>query len=142
MTTVKAGDIVKIRYTGSFDNGKVFDSSSDKGPLQFVVGEGQVLRGLDTGVAGMKVGETKKIHIPAAEAYGAAEKKMSFTVDREKIPEKIELKVGKTLKVSQPSGAVVLVSISDFSDEEITFTANHPLAGKNLNFEIELIEIV
>jgi FKBP-type peptidyl-prolyl cis-trans isomerase 2 len=83
-----------------------------------------------------------KLHIEAADAYGEGKKKISFTVDREKMPESIDLKIGKYLKANQPNGKSILVSISAITDEQITLKADHPLAGKDLNFEIELVEIV
>jgi peptidylprolyl isomerase len=142
MTKAKRGDTVKIHYIGTLDDGSVFDSSRDGEPLQLELGQGKVLKGLEEGVTGMEVGDSKKIHIKAADAYGEGEKKMTFTVDRKKIPDSVDLKIGKNLKASQPDGTVILVCVMDINDKGVTLKTNHPLAGKNINYDIELVEIV
>jgi peptidylprolyl isomerase len=112
MSKAKRGDTVKIHYTGTLDDGSVFDSSRDGKPLQFELGRGQVIKGLEESVTGMKVGDSKKIHIKAGDAYGEGGKKIIFTVDREKMPDSVDLKIGKYLKASQPDGTVILVSVT------------------------------
>ncbi len=141
MATAKAGNTVKIHYKGTFDNGEVFDSSFDREPLQFVLGGGQVIKGLDEGVTGMKVGDYKKIHVGAADAFGERKEDAFVSVDRKRVPKNLELKIGMPLKLSQPDGSAIPVKVTEITDENVTLDANHPYAGKDLNFEIKLLEV-
>lgn len=141
MTQAIIGDTVRVHYTGTLDDGTQFDSSDGREPLEFVLGEGQVISGFEKGIEGMAVGDKKNIHIPAAEAYGQHHAELVQEVPRSQIPEEIELEVGLQLQAQGPNGAFLLV-VSELTDETATLDGNHPLAGKDLNFELELMEIV
>ena len=141
MTTAKPGDRVKINYTGTLDNGDIFDSSQNRSPLQFVIGGSQVFKDIEDSVIGMKVGESKKIHIKATDAFGKRKKELLLSMQREKLPEALELKIGLNLKLKQPDGSVIPVKVKEITDKKVTLDANHPLAGKDLNFEIELLQV-
>ncbi len=141
MTTAKPGDRVKINYTGTLDNGDIFDSSQNRSPLQFVIGGSQVFKDIEDSVIGMKVGESKKIHIKATDAFGKRKEELLLSMQREKLPEALELKIGLNLKLKQPDGSVIPVKVKEITDKKVTLDANHPLAGKDLNFEIELLQV-
>jgi peptidylprolyl isomerase len=141
MTTAKPGDNVKIHYTATFDNGEVLDSSRDREPLQFVLGGGEVIKGLEEGVAGMKVGDSKKIHVVAADAFGERNEKKFATIDRKRVPETLELKMGMQLTLNQSDGSSIPVKVTEITDEKVRLDTNHPYAGKDINFEIELLEV-
>lgn len=141
MTQATIGNTVKVHYTGTLDDGTQFDSSEGRDPLEFVLGEGQVISGFEKGVEGMAVGDKKNIHIPAEEAYGQHHVELVQEVPRTQIPEEIELEVGLQLQAQGPNGPFLLV-VSELTDETAILDGNHPLAGKDLNFELELMEIV
>lgn len=142
MAQVKAGDKVRMHYTGTLDDGTTFDSSSGRDPLEFTVGSGEIIPGLDNAVPGMEPGQSKKVTVPADEAYGAHDPARAQSVPRDQIPEHIPTEVGTQLQLQTPDGQTVPVVISDVSDAEVTLDANHPLAGKALTFDVELVEIV
>lgn len=142
MPKSKQGDTVKVHYTGKVKDGEVFDSSFDKEPLQFTLGEGQVIQGFEKAVTGMEPGETRTANIPTEEAYGPARDDLVVEVARDDIPEHIDPKTGQRLEVQQADGRKVPVTVTSVSDEKVTLDANHPLAGKNLTFDIKLLEIV
>jgi peptidylprolyl isomerase len=142
MTQAKKGDTVNVHYTGKLEDGTVFDSSVDREPLQFTISEGRILPGFEQGVIGMKPGDTKKVSIPADKAYGLHRKDLVLVVDKSKIPSHLKPEVGQQLKLNQPDGRAVPVRVTDISPSKVTLDANHPLAGKDLTFEIELVEIV
>lgn len=140
----KEGDKVQVNYTGRLADGTVFDSSTSTGrsPLEFTVGSGQVIEGFDKAVVGMKVGEKKTVNIPAAEAYGLHDDSQVIEVSRDRIKVDGELKVGQMLTSVGPDGQQYQFTILAISDNgTITLDANHPLAGKDLTFEIELLKI-
>ena len=141
MTQAKKGDTIKIHYTGRLQDGSEFDSSSGKEPLQFSIGSGQVIPGFDEVVTGMKVGEKKTAEIPCAKAYGDRDPSMVMVVDRKHVPPEINPEVGQRLEVGGPDGELVIVNVVDVNDENITLDANPPLAGEDLTFDIELVEI-
>jgi peptidylprolyl isomerase len=141
MTQAIIGNTVKVHYTGTLDDGTQFDSSEGREPLEFILGEGQVISGFEKGVEGMVVGDKKNIHIPAAEAYGLHHSELVQEVPRTQIPEEIELEVGLQLQAQGPNGPFLLV-VSELTEETAILDGNHPLAGKDLNFELELMEIV
>jgi FKBP-type peptidyl-prolyl cis-trans isomerase 2 len=138
---VKNGDTVKVHYHGKLTDGTTFDSSEGRQPLEFEVGSGAVIPGFDDGVVGMSVGDKKTINIPAEEAYGGVEEDrfMEFPIDR--FPPDLKPEVGMTLTMSDGSGQQFPVMIADVEDEVVILDANHPLAGKDLVFDIELMEI-
>jgi len=141
MKKAESGNTVKVHYTGKLNDGTVFDSSRDGSPLEFTVGSGHVIKGFDNAVSGMAVGEQKTVNIPADEAYGPIRDEMVLTVKREQLPKNIELKEGLHLQLSQPDGAVFNVMVTNLTEDSVTLDGNHPLAGKDLNFDIELVEI-
>jgi FKBP-type peptidyl-prolyl cis-trans isomerase 2 len=138
----KSGDKIKVHYTGKFKDDTVFDSSRERDPLEFTIGTDQLIKGFDYGVRGMKVGELKTVEIPQEEAYGKAAKSAITVVKKSEFPENIEPKVGQQLQTQGPDGRPVNLRVTEIEGDEITLDANHPLAGKTLIFEIELIEIV
>jgi FKBP-type peptidyl-prolyl cis-trans isomerase 2 len=141
MTAAKSGDTVRIHYTGTLSDGSVFDSSEGRDPLEFTLGSGQVIPGFDTGVTGMTVGEKKTIEIPSDEAYGPVHDEARQDVPRAQIPAEIPLEVGIQLQMQSPTGQVVPVTVVAITDEAVTLDANHPLAGKDLTFALELVSI-
>ncbi len=141
MTQVKSGDTVRIHYTGTLSDGSTFDSSEGRDPLEFTVGSGQIIPGLDTAMPGMAVGETKRVEVPAEQAYGEPNADALQAVPRSEIPADIPLDIGTQLQVQTPSGQVMPVTVAEVTEEQVTLDANHPLAGKDLTFDIELVEI-
>ena len=141
MTQAKNGDTVKIHYTGRLQDGTVFDTSSDREPLQFNIGSGQVIPGFEEAVTGMTVGEKKTTLIPCDKAYGERNPSMLMVVDRNHVPADINPEVGLRLQVGSPSGELLAVTIIEVNDENITLDANPPLAGEDLTFDLELVEI-
>ncbi len=141
MTQAKVGDTVKIHYSGRLQDGKEFDSSSGREPLQFKIGSGKVIPGFEEVVTGMKVGEKKTAEIPCKKAYGERDPSLVMVVDRRHVPDDIDPEVGQRLEMGSPSGEIIAVSIIDVSDENITLDANPPLAGEDLTFDIELVDI-
>jgi len=141
MSQSKSGDTVKVHYTGTLDDGTQFDSSKDREPLQFTIGSGQVIPGFEDGVVGLTVGESKKINIPSEQAYGPYREDLIKTLERTSFPADLELKEGIMLQIPQENGQPAVVQVKELSDDNVTLDANHPLAGKDLNFEIELVEI-
>lgn len=138
----ESGKKVKIHYTGRLHDGTVFDSSKGREPLEFLLGSGMVIKGFDAGVTGMEIGEQKTIEIPAAEAYGEAHADMFIRVPKNAVPPDMQLTVGMDLLLPQPDGNGVPVVVSEITETEIVLDANHRLAGKDLIFDLELVEIV
>ncbi|MBD0344102.1 MAG: peptidylprolyl isomerase [Coleofasciculus sp. Co-bin14] len=141
MGQAKPGDTVKIHYTGKLDDGTVFDSSENREPLEFTLSSGQVIPGFDQAVLGMTPGETKTEKIPMDQAYGPYREDMVVEVSRQQMPPELQPEVGQQLQVQQPNGQVIPVVITDVSDNSVTLDANHPLAGEDLTFEIQLVDI-
>lgn len=141
MAEVKAGDTVQLHYTGTLLDGTTFDSSDGRDPLEFVVGSGQIIPGLDVAIPGMKVGDKKVVKIGADDAYGQSNPEMRQAVPREGIPADIPLEVGLQLQMQTPDGQAMPVTVVDVSEATVTLDANHPLAGKDLQFDIELVKI-
>ena len=141
MSEVKAGDTVSIHYTGTLNDGSVFDSSDGREPLQFTVGTGQIISGLDKAIPGMVIGDEKTVNVPADEAYGQKDPNALQPVPRDQFPADIPLEVGVQLQVQTPNGQVMSVSIAEVGEDAVVLDANHPLAGKDLTFAIKLISI-
>ncbi len=142
MQQAKNGDKVKVHYHGRLTSGETFDSSAGREPLEFEVGSGMVIQGFDDGVTGMKVGDKKTINIPAESAYGEKNPDMLVEYPRSQFPENIDLQVGTELMLSSASGQQFQVKINEIKDDVVILDANHPLAGQELIFDIELVEIV
>ncbi|UWR23248.1 peptidylprolyl isomerase [Sulfitobacter sp. S190] len=141
MAEVKAGDTVHIHYTGTLLDGTTFDSSEGREPLEFVVGSGQIIPGLDVALPGMTEGEKKTVKIGCTDAYGEANPEMRQAVPREGIPADIPLEVGMQLQMQTPDGQAMPVTVVEMDEATVTLDANHPLAGKDLQFDIELVKV-
>ena len=137
----KDGDIVDVHYTGTLEDGSEFDSSEGRDPLQFTLGAGQMIPGFERAVYGMKVGETKTVTIPAAEAYGPHDEDLVMEVDRDELPEGMEPAVGMQIGIAYEGGQQGQATIVDVTETTVTLDANHFLAGKDLIFEIKLVRI-
>lgn len=141
MQKAKNNDSVKVHYTGTLTSGEQFDSSKGREPLQFTVGTGQMIKGFDEAVNGMALNESKTVTIPAAEAYGEVNDQLVQKVDRSELPADMKPEVGQSLVASGPSGEQTQVQVTAVEEKHIIVNANHPLAGKDLIFDIELVEI-
>lgn len=141
MQQVKKGDTVKIHYHGKLTDGTTFDSSEGRDPLEFEVGSGQVIPGFDQGVTGMAVGEKKTIHIPADEAYGQKQEDMIMEFPKDRFPEDMAPEVGMQLNMSNGQGQNFPVVIVEVRESVVVLDANHPLAGEDLIFDLELVDI-
>ncbi|PJI85094.1 peptidylprolyl isomerase [Yoonia maricola] len=141
MSQAKAGDTVRITYVGTLDNGEMFDSSEGRDPLEFVLGSGQVIKGLDSAIGGMSVGDKKDIAVPCAQAYGEHNPAARQTVPRTQIPADIPVEPGVKLQMQTPEGQVLPIMVAEVTETEVTLDANHPLAGQDLNFAIEIVGI-
>lgn len=141
MQQVKKGDTVKVHYHGRLEDGTTFDSSQGREPLEFEVGSGMVIAGFDEGVTGMQVGEKKTIHIPASEAYGPVQQEMIMEFPKNRFPADLTPEVGMQLNMSNGQGQNFPVVIVEVKDDVVVLDANHPLAGKDLIFDLELVEI-
>lgn len=141
MVQAKAGDTVKVHYTGTLNNGQVFDSSKSREPLEFKLGSGMVIPGFDAAVTGLSPGESITKTIPTAEAYGPYQSEMVAQIERQNIPADFELAIGQRLQMQVPNGEAMAVTITDIEGDTITLDGNHPLAGQDLTFELELVEI-
>lgn len=141
MTEAKSGDTVRLHYKGTLDDGSVFDSSEGREPLEFTVGSGQIIPGLDQAIPGMKVGDEKTVRIEPEDAYGPHNPDAQQSIPRSNVPEDLPLKVGLELQAQTENGETMRVTVVGFSDDEIVLDANHPLAGKVLTFEIQITGI-
>ncbi|MDF3383467.1 MULTISPECIES: peptidylprolyl isomerase [Sulfitobacter] len=141
MAEVKSGDTVQIHYTGTLKDGTTFDSSEGRDPLEFVVGSGQIIPGLDSALPGMTEGDKKVVQVPSDEAYGPVNPEMRQAVPREGIPADIPLDPGTQLQMQTPEGQALPVTVVEVDETTVTLDANHPLAGKDLRFDIELVKI-
>ena len=142
MAQAKQGDTVQIHYTGKLEDGTIFDSSRERHPLRFTLGSGQVIAGFDQAVIGMAAGESRTTKIPVELAYGSRRDDMITTMSRDQLPKEAVPQVGQRLELTQADDSVILVTITAVTDTTLTIDANHPLAGKALTFDIELIGIV
>ena len=141
MTQAKAGDTVRIHYTGTLDDGTVFDSSEGRDPLEFAVGSGQIIPGLDIAIPGMSVGDKKSVKVDCQDAYGPIHPEARQAVPRAEIPADIPLDLGTQLQVQTPDGHAMTVTVVAVTEIEVTLDANHPLAGKDLTFDIKIVSI-
>jgi peptidylprolyl isomerase len=141
MAQAKSGDNVKLHYTGTLSDGTVFDSSEGREPLEFTLGQNQVIPGFENAVLGMNLGDSKTVTIPADEAYGPRRDDMIIAVPSAEFPEHIHPQVGDRLQIRQPDGGVFNVTVSAVSEDSVTLDGNHPLAGQDLTFAIQLVGI-
>ncbi|MBW2477036.1 MAG: peptidylprolyl isomerase [Deltaproteobacteria bacterium] len=141
MIKAVAHDTVKVEYIGRLSDGTVFDQSPEERPLHFILGKGEVIAGFDEAVIGMYQGETKTVTIPFQKAYGPSKPELIEVIDRKLLPEDLELEKGRQIEVTQQDDTRFYVSIVDFNDQTVTLDGNHPLAGKDLIFDITLNEV-
>lgn len=141
MTAVKKGDLVFVHYTGKFETGEVFDSSTDGTPLNFIVGEGDIIEGFETAVVGMSVGDKKTIVLTPAQGYGDYDDDRVITTPRVNFGDEFEPIVDQQIALQMENGERAIATIVKFDDDAVTLNMNHPLAGKTLHFDLELIDI-
>jgi peptidylprolyl isomerase len=141
MAQAKMNDTVIVHYTGSFTDGVVFDSSIDREPFEFTIGQGMVIPGFENGIIGMHEGDSKKINIPAEDAYGPHREDLLTTIERSQIPASIDLQIGMVLQMRSPDGGTANVTIQDINQESVILDLNHPMAGKELIFEVNLVKV-
>ena len=141
MSQVKKDDTVKVHYTGKLASGEVFDSSLERDPMEFTVGSGQLIPGFENGIIDMKVNEKKTITIPSSEAYGEPRKELIQEVPKDRLPEEIKPEVGMGLVSKTPEGQEIQLVVKEVNDDNIVVDGNHPLAGQELTFEIEVVGI-
>lgn len=141
MSQAKSGDKVSIHYTGRLTDGTVFDSSQGREPLVFTIGDGEVIPGFDSAVEGMAVGESKNVTIPMDQAYGPRMDQLILDVPRSQVPPELNPEVDQRLQMSGPNGEMVVVRVVEVAEDTIKLDANPPLAGEDLNFDIELVHI-
>jgi peptidylprolyl isomerase len=142
MAKAKNGAKVKVHFTGSLEDGSIFGSTADEEPFEFTIGEKNMLPGFESAVIGMQEGDTKTITLPPEEAYGPHKKELVHVMDRTSFPEEINLGIGKTLRIRTQDGKYAVVTIKDFTEDNIVIDGNDPLAGETLTFNIELIDIL
>jgi len=142
MSQVKSGDKVKVHYHGKLTSGETFDSLAGREPLEFEVGSGSVIPGFDQGVTGMAIGEKKTINIPFDEAYGPRNPEMVIEMPKERFPQDMEIEVGMPIGMSDGQGQQFQVTVVEIKEDVVMLDANHPLAGQDLIFDLELVEIV
>jgi peptidylprolyl isomerase len=141
MSQAKSGDTVKVHYTGTLRDGTLFDSSRERDPLEFTLGEGNTIPGFENALVGMALGESKTVVIAPEHAYGERNEDAVQEFPREMMPAELELEIGVRLKAQAPDGQPMVLTVAAFDDETVSLDANHPLAGEELTFEVELIEI-
>lgn len=141
MQQAKKGDTVHVHYRGTLDDGTEFDSSEGSDPISFKLGEGEVIPGFEEAIEGMAAGEKKTQRIEAENAYGERRDELVFSVGRDQMPEGTEIEVGDMLRVGFPDGSSANVQVTAMEGDQVTLDANHPLAGKALTFELELVNI-
>jgi peptidylprolyl isomerase len=141
MAQAKRGDTVKINFTGKLEDGTVFSSTANQKPLEFKLGEGKIIPGVEKAVEGMNVGESKTVEVPPEQAYGQHQAELVQEVSRDRFPKDVEPQVGQRFEVPQQQGQSMAVKVVDVSESIVTLDANHPLAGRDLTFELELLEI-
>ncbi len=141
MSQVQGNETVKLHYTGKLNDGQVFDSSAEREPLEVTLGQGQLIPGFEKGLVDMKVNEKKTITIPKEEAYGEVQKELFQKIPNANLPQEIKPEVGMGLVSKNPDGSERQLRVADVKDDFIIVDANHPLAGQDLTFELELLEI-
>jgi len=142
MGQAKNGNKVKLHFTGKLDDGTVFASSADSEPIEFTLGQHEILPGLEEAVEGMAIGESRTVKIPSEQAYGQRREDLTQEIPKEHLPADLAPEVGQQLRIDRPDGEPVVVSVAAVSDATITIDGNHPLAGQDLTFELEMVEIL
>lgn len=142
MAQARQGDTVTVHYTGTLDDGTVFDSSEGGEPFEVTLGEGMVIPGFESAILGMNPGDSNTTKIPSADAYGPHREELVIQVGRDQLEEGVTPQVGERLRSQRPDGSEFVVVVTSVSEEGITVDANHPLAGKDLTFEIKLVDIL
>lgn len=142
MALAKNGDTVSVHYTGTLQDGSVFDSSVDKEPLKFILGEEKLIPGFEQAVIGMNPGDSRDIKLMSDQAYGPYYQEMIAVLDRKQLPKDLSLELGQQVQLNQQNGQQIIAKIIALTDDNVTIDANHPLAGKDLNFNIQLVEIM
>ncbi|MCX7858063.1 MAG: peptidylprolyl isomerase [Deltaproteobacteria bacterium] len=142
MLQAKLHDTVRVHYTVSLKDGSVFDSTEGREPFEFTIGEGMVIPGFENGVLGMREGETKTFSVSPEDGYGEYNEDLVVTIDKSYIPPHINPEVGMVLRVHSPHGGTTLVTVKQVTEDQVMLDANHPLAGKELTFEVKLLEIL
>jgi len=138
---VKQGDLIKVEYKGTLNDGSVFDQSKENAPLEFTVGSGQLIKGFEAGVIGMKLDEVKTIIIPPDEAYGMPDPNMVRSFQRDFFPEDMEMEIGQKLQLQDQQGRSHPCTVTEIEGDSVSLDFNHPLAGENLTFEVKVVEI-
>lgn len=141
MIQAKNGDKVQVHYTGKLDDGSIFDSSVDRDPLGFTIGSGQVIPGFESAVIGMALGQSKTIRIGADDAYGPYQDELVISVERSEFPDHMKPEIGQQFQMVQGNEEKIIVTVTDLTESSVTLDANHPLAGEDLTFDIELVKI-
>ena len=141
MSKVKNGDTVKIHYTGKLEDGQLFDTSRERQPLEFTVGNGEIMPGLENRIIGMEAGDIKSIEVPPEEAFGTRREELVVEIMKSNLPDHIEPNLGQRLRMRDKNGNAIDVAITEIKEETITLDANHPLVGHTLCFDLELVEI-
>jgi len=141
MAQAKPGDTVKVHYTGKLADGTVFDSSLNEEPLEFTIGQGQVIPGFEEAVTGMNPGQSKITKITSDKAYGSYREDMVLVVERDRLPAEPQPEVGQQMEMRNPDGTGLVLTVKEVGESNVTLNANHPLAGQDLRFDIQLLEI-
>lgn len=141
MGEAKQGDKVKVHYSGSLQDGTVFDTSQGRPPLEFTIGEGEVIPGFEAAVVGMEPGDSKTVTVEPPEGYGERSRDLMVDVERARFPADMEVEVGRQIQIQQADGSPRVATIARVDEGSVTLDVNHPLAGKDLTFDIELVEI-
>ncbi len=140
--SAKRGDTVRVHYTGRLEDGTVFDTSLGRDPVEFILGAGQVIPGFEDAVVGMTPGETKAVKVLAEQAYGLYRPELVLEISRDEVPPDLDLEVGLQLVLREPQGPLIPVTVTNLTESTVTLDANHPLAGQDLTFDIQLVEIL
>jgi peptidylprolyl isomerase len=138
MAQAKQGDTVRVHYTGTLDDGTIFDSSQGRDPLEFTIGQGRVIPGFEQAVVGMGLGESRMAQIPVDQAYGPRDEHMVLEIDRQQVPEDVELEIGDQIQLRRRDGGTSIVTVTAMTESNVTLDGNHPLAGEDLTFDIKL----
>ncbi len=141
MAQAKQGDTVKVHYTGKLDDNSVFDSSEGRSPLEFTIGQGQVIPGFEKAVIGLDEGGSASVRIEPKDAYGVRHDNLVFVIDRGELPEDLNPQMDQRFQMRSDNGQELVVTVTGISEKDVTFDANHPLAGQALNFDIQLVEV-